>query len=730
MTDAAVHTLSDTELISLTRAGDPRAFAELWNRHHAAGRSFARTLCRFDADDVVAESFARIFRATRAGGGPQAGFRSYLFTSIRNLVAEWARRDRETATLEPELLEDDRFSESSILATIDRDLTVRAFRTLPERWQQALWYSEVEGLTNIRVAELLALKPNAVAQLTRRAKEGLREAWIRAHLATAEPGSEHAWVIDRLAVRARHRLPGRDARRMEAHLDACAACTLVAAEAEQTASRLRVVLLPLLIAGAGAGAFDAFGRGPSATARESTARESTARETTARRLRGTRSSQRLLPRWGGAVAVGVAGLVLTSGAFTTPVPLLPPGTRSPVPESSGPSAPSDLPLDRPVADSSSSRRPAPDAGDGDGGPGAGRTAPGAETSDPDAETSDASPGALPTVALPAAPLPTAPGAGADLPVPPPAPPTRPAPPTYAVTAQTTMPAQGSGVAIDSARGLVYVAARWAGAVYVYDETTMTLLRTVAVPNEPYGIAVGPAGHVYVSQYTGNNQPGTLSTIALGATAVTSTVATGRSPVGVTLSRDARLLYVANYSSPFLSVFDLSDAAAPSASAPLGLQNAGETVTQSPDATTLFVASPLSNSVEVLDARTGAHRATWTGLSSPHQVGLGADAESAVVTQQLGTAAAVFSVAANARVAEVALPNAYYLSEDPALGLRFISQPFTAGGSLAVVDQEGRVLQSLTGITGAYYAATDPATGVTFVTSLSSNALTRVGATDG
>lgn len=48
---------------------------------------------------------------------------------------------------------------------------------LPERWRNALWYSEVEQLTSSEVAGVLGISPNAAAALTYRAREGLRRAW-------------------------------------------------------------------------------------------------------------------------------------------------------------------------------------------------------------------------------------------------------------------------------------------------------------------------------------------------------------------------------------------------------------------------------------------------------------------------------------------------------------------------------------------------------------------------
>jgi len=46
------------------------------------------------ADDVVAEAFARVLAAIRAGGGPDHAFRPYLLAAVRNLANDWiaARR--------------------------------------------------------------------------------------------------------------------------------------------------------------------------------------------------------------------------------------------------------------------------------------------------------------------------------------------------------------------------------------------------------------------------------------------------------------------------------------------------------------------------------------------------------------------------------------------------------------------------------------------------------------
>ncbi len=235
---------ADATLIERTRQGDRAAFAQLWQRHAASGRTVARSYSSLDPDDLVSESFTRIYDAILAGKGPTAAFRPYLFTTIRNTAASWGRARHETNLETLESFEDPDTSESATLDALDRSTTAQAFRSLPTRWQEVLWYSEVEGMSPQQVAPLVGMSANSTAALAYRAREGLRQAWIRAHLKHAtEPDCR--WTIDRLGTYTRGKLRARDTAKLEAHLDECARCTIVAAEAREVGSRLALVLLPL-----------------------------------------------------------------------------------------------------------------------------------------------------------------------------------------------------------------------------------------------------------------------------------------------------------------------------------------------------------------------------------------------------------------------------------------------------------------------------------------------------
>src|SRR4051812_39316484 len=152
---------SDADLIARMRAGDDSAYEELYRRHASAVRRYARTCCRdaYTADDLTAEVFARMLQAVRGGSGPEHAVRAYLLTSVRRVAANW------TKSAKREQLVDDfavfaaqaaRGSEGSDGGTLDpgadvramheaeQSMAMRAFRSLPERWQAVLWHTEVE----------------------------------------------------------------------------------------------------------------------------------------------------------------------------------------------------------------------------------------------------------------------------------------------------------------------------------------------------------------------------------------------------------------------------------------------------------------------------------------------------------------------------------------------------------------------------------------------------------
>src|SRR4051812_12829490 len=245
----------DAELIAAVRAGDRAAFAQLYERHERAARRMARQLSAspHDVDDLVAEAFARVFDMLNAGRGPDSAFRAYLLTAVRNGMYERARRGRRLE-LSEDMGRHDRGEPwvDPAEAELNSALAARAFASLPERWRTVLWYSEVEQESTAELGSRLGLRPNAVAALAYRAREGLRQAFLQAHVSGCDEEACRE-TVDRLGSWTRDRLSTGDAARVEAHLATCRRCRQVAAELEEVNSGLRGLLAPLLLGGAATG---------------------------------------------------------------------------------------------------------------------------------------------------------------------------------------------------------------------------------------------------------------------------------------------------------------------------------------------------------------------------------------------------------------------------------------------------------------------------------------------
>src|SRR2546430_11321812 len=76
----------DAALLAATRAGDTEAFGRLYRRHVGAARRLAASLAtdRGAAEELVSEAFAKVLAVLQRGGGPDAAFRAYLHTALRN----------------------------------------------------------------------------------------------------------------------------------------------------------------------------------------------------------------------------------------------------------------------------------------------------------------------------------------------------------------------------------------------------------------------------------------------------------------------------------------------------------------------------------------------------------------------------------------------------------------------------------------------------------------------
>lgn len=259
---------SDRDLIELARRGEEGAVAELWERHHDAAMRAAKSFTSIDAEDLVSEAYLVILDAFRRGGGPVGeAFRPYLYTVVRNLARRWggSRHEINVEELPEEVGEDDVLRGQ--LGSLDERLVREAFKSLPSRWREVLWYAEVERLQPAEIAPIVGLTANATAALAYRAREGLRQAWLQAHIADAQREGECGWVLARIGEHSRDAAGKRAADRIDRHLRGCRSCRDTALEVGQVNRQLAVALIPAVLGlGAGVTWLAAFSPAASATA--------------------------------------------------------------------------------------------------------------------------------------------------------------------------------------------------------------------------------------------------------------------------------------------------------------------------------------------------------------------------------------------------------------------------------------------------------------------------------
>lgn len=132
------------------------------------------TRSRAAADDIVQESFLRIFEATRMDRADADHQRRYLYTIATNLIKREYRQREDP-------LPDDSL-DAAISGSPDEKLAVeRALGELPEVERQTLWLAYVEQWSHREIARMLGYREGSLRQVAVRAKRRFMEAFTRHH---------------------------------------------------------------------------------------------------------------------------------------------------------------------------------------------------------------------------------------------------------------------------------------------------------------------------------------------------------------------------------------------------------------------------------------------------------------------------------------------------------------------------------------------------------------------
>lgn len=179
--------LSDEILIARVVGGDPTALETLYDRYSATvlGICFKITGERAKAEDVLQETFWRVWQNAATYQSQRGSFTGWLFRIARNLAIDVYRRDRsrpqtitELGDAEPIL---DRMPDQDIDiseqagANLDAQQVRNALRSLPREQRQVIELAYFYGMTRQEIAEATGEALGTVHTRARLALQKLRQ---------------------------------------------------------------------------------------------------------------------------------------------------------------------------------------------------------------------------------------------------------------------------------------------------------------------------------------------------------------------------------------------------------------------------------------------------------------------------------------------------------------------------------------------------------------------------
>ncbi|MET7478106.1 sigma-70 family RNA polymerase sigma factor, partial [Streptomyces sp. NPDC005648] len=228
-------------------------YARIYEEQQPRLVAYARSLTRnpWVAEDLVAEAHFRVWRRL-AEGHEIENVPAYLMTTVRHLATAAGTSVRETPQdphgeeritvgRQGSSWEDDPAEHVSSV-----DLVVRVLGQLPERWVKALWLSEAEGQPLAAIGPQLGTKEGATAVLLHRAREGMRQAFLRAQTgAPDDPACRVHWA--RMPAYVRGAATAKQSERLLGHVDTCDDCRSRLAALMTANNRLPALVGPALL---------------------------------------------------------------------------------------------------------------------------------------------------------------------------------------------------------------------------------------------------------------------------------------------------------------------------------------------------------------------------------------------------------------------------------------------------------------------------------------------------
>jgi RNA polymerase sigma-70 factor, ECF subfamily len=155
---------ADEELISFVGRGDAQAFAVLYDRHSRPAYSLAYRIMgeKEAAEDIVQDSFLKVWRAATSYRAARASVRTWLLSIVHNRgidqlrsTASRRRMQEKVEVSAPRSQPSEAFAQT--WRNSQREQVREALKTLPEEQLKTIELAYFSGYTHAEIAELLGL---------------------------------------------------------------------------------------------------------------------------------------------------------------------------------------------------------------------------------------------------------------------------------------------------------------------------------------------------------------------------------------------------------------------------------------------------------------------------------------------------------------------------------------------------------------------------------------------
>jgi RNA polymerase sigma-70 factor (ECF subfamily) len=169
----------DPALLSRVRAGDPQAFADLYDRYSSLVFGYSLRLIRDRAlaEDVTQEVFLTLFRRGTSYDSSRP-FVPWLLTLVKNKTIDFLRRSKGRAeqALEPGQWEGVGMPVRKQQVT---DAIEKALEELPATFREAVWLADGMGIAYVEIATILGCDVGTVGSRVSRARRLLKDYFAR-----------------------------------------------------------------------------------------------------------------------------------------------------------------------------------------------------------------------------------------------------------------------------------------------------------------------------------------------------------------------------------------------------------------------------------------------------------------------------------------------------------------------------------------------------------------------